>query len=42
LDTVKNFDRIILMKAGQICESGTYAELMERRGQFYGLALGAR
>jgi ABC-type polar amino acid transport system ATPase subunit len=42
LDTVKNFDRIILMKAGQICESGTYAELMERRGPFYDLALGAR
>jgi len=30
------------MKAGQICESGTYAEVMERRGQFYDLALGAR
>ena len=25
LDTVKNFDRIMVMKAGQICESGTYA-----------------
>jgi len=30
------------MKAGQICESGTYTELMERRGLFYDLALGGR
>ena len=42
LDTVKNFDRIMVMKAGQICESGTYTELMERRGLFYDLALGGR
>lgn len=42
LDTVKNFDRIMVMKAGQVCESGTYTELMERRGLFYDLALGGR
>ena len=40
LDTVKNFDRIMVMKAGQIGESGTYTELMERRGLFVRSRLG--
>ena len=31
LDTVKNFDRIMVMKAGRISESGTYTELMGAR-----------
>jgi len=32
----------MVMKAGQICESGTYTELIKRRGLFYDLALGGR
>ena len=39
LDTVKNYDRIMVLKTGQVYESGTYAELMEKRGLFYDLAV---
>lgn len=39
LSTVKNCDRIIVMDQGRIAEEGTYEELMERHGLFYGLAI---
>ena len=34
LSTVINFDRIIMLKNGEIAESGTYDELMEKKGLF--------
>jgi len=34
LSTVINFDRIIMLKDGNIAESGTYEELMEKKGLF--------
>ena len=35
LSTIKNADRIAVVKDGSICEIGTYDELMEMRGEFY-------
>jgi len=40
LDTVKNYDRIAVMKAGKIGEIGTYDELIEKKGMFYELVHG--
>ena len=37
LSTVKNADLILVMKAGEIVERGTHAELMQRRGFYYEL-----
>jgi ABC-type multidrug transport system fused ATPase/permease subunit len=37
LDTIRNFDRIAVMKAGKILEMGTYAELIARKGALYEL-----
>jgi len=37
LDTIKNFDKIGVMKAGKILEMGTYSELMARKGMLYEL-----
>jgi putative ABC transport system ATP-binding protein len=37
LDTVRTYDRIAVMRAGKIVESGTYGELMDRKGLFYEL-----
>ena len=37
LDTVQNFDRIAVMKAGKIIESGSYSELIARKGALYEL-----
>jgi ABC-type multidrug transport system fused ATPase/permease subunit len=37
LDTIKNFDKIAVMKAGKILEMGTYRELMARKGMLYEL-----
>ncbi len=37
LDTVKNFDKVAVMKAGKILEIGTYDELMARKGSLYEL-----
>ena len=37
LDTVRNFDRIAVMKAGKIIESGSYSELIARKGALYEL-----
>jgi NHLM bacteriocin system ABC transporter ATP-binding protein len=38
LSTIMNADRIYVLKAGRIVQSGTYAELMEREGPFRDLA----
>ncbi|WP_068619518.1 ABC transporter ATP-binding protein [Paenibacillus tuaregi] len=37
LSTVRNVDRIVVMKKGRIVESGTYDELLEKKGEFYKL-----
>ncbi len=38
LSTIMNADRIYVLQAGRITQSGTYAELMEREGPFRELA----
>jgi ABC-type bacteriocin/lantibiotic exporter with double-glycine peptidase domain len=38
LSTIINADRIYVLEAGSIVESGTYAELMEQKGPFRELA----
>jgi ABC-type multidrug transport system fused ATPase/permease subunit len=37
LDTIRNFDRIAVMKAGRIVEMGSYDELIARKGALYEL-----
>ncbi len=37
LDTIKNYDKVAVMKAGKILEMGTYEELMARKGMLYEL-----
>ncbi len=37
LDTIKNYDRVAVMKAGKIVEIGTYDELIARKGMLYEL-----
>jgi len=37
LDTIKNFDKVAVMKAGKILEMGKYDELMARKGMLYEL-----
>ncbi|MDQ0086648.1 ATP-binding cassette subfamily B protein [Paenibacillus anaericanus] len=37
LSTVKNADKIVVMKKGRIVESGTYEELLKQKGEFYKL-----
>lgn len=39
LSTIKNCDRILVMDKGKIAESGTYDELMDKKGMFYELAI---
>lgn len=34
LSTLKNYDRIVVMKEGQKVEEGTHAELMEKNGEY--------
>lgn len=41
LDTIVDYDKVAVMKAGRIVETGTYAELMEKRGMLYELVHGA-
>ncbi len=41
LDTIKNYDKVAVMKAGRIVEVGSYSELMEKRGMLYELVHGA-
>lgn len=40
LETVKDYDRILVMKAGRIVEIGSYDELLEKKGHFYDLLRG--
>ena len=37
LSTIRDADRIVVMKNGRVAEVGTYQELMERQGEFYQL-----
>ncbi len=37
LDTILNYDRIVVMKAGKIVEHGPYGELMAAKGALYEL-----
>ncbi|RLI70365.1 ABC transporter ATP-binding protein, partial [Candidatus Heimdallarchaeota archaeon] len=37
LSTVRNADRIIVLKDGKIVEEGTNAELLARKGEYYRL-----
>lgn len=37
LSTIRNADRIVVMKNGQVAETGTYEELIARQGEFYQL-----
>ncbi len=37
LEMVKDYDQIIVMKAGRIVEQGTFNELIEKKGAFYEL-----
>lgn len=37
LDTIKNFDKVAVMKAGKVLETGTYDELIARKGMLYEL-----
>jgi ATP-binding cassette subfamily B protein len=39
LSTIRDADRIVVMKQGQCVEIGTYEELMERKGEFYQLKM---
>lgn len=38
LSTIMNADRIYVLEAGRVVQSGTYAELMEQEGPFRALA----
>ena len=40
LDTIVEFDKVAVMKAGRIVEIGTYAELMQKKGHLYELEHG--
>lgn len=42
LDIIKNYDKIAVMKAGKIIESGSYKELIDRKGVFYELVGGRK
>ena len=37
LSTIKNADRIIVIKDGVLCEEGTFSELVEKKGEFYNM-----
>lgn len=37
LDTISNYDRVIVMKAGKIIENGPYGQLMDAKGALYEL-----
>lgn len=37
LSTIRDADRIVVMRNGRVAEVGTYQELMARQGEFYQL-----
>lgn len=37
LSTIRDADRIVVMRDGQVVETGTYEELIEKQGEFYEL-----
>lgn len=37
LSTIRNVDRILVLKHGEVVESGSYKELMEKQGEFYNM-----
>ncbi|WP_432737714.1 ABC transporter ATP-binding protein/permease [Maridesulfovibrio sp. FT414] len=41
LDTIKNYDKVAVMKAGKLMEVGPYDELMAKKGLLYELVHGA-
>lgn len=41
LDTIKGFDKVAVMKAGRIVESGSYNELIAKKGMLYELVHGS-
>ncbi len=41
LDTITNYDKVAVMKAGRIVETGSYAALMEKKGMLYELVHGS-
>ena len=40
LDIIKNYDKIVVLKAGKILETGTYDELIAKKGALYELVHG--
>ena len=40
LSTISEYDSIIVLDTGKIAEQGTYEELMDKKGLFYGLVMG--
>lgn len=40
LDTIKNSKVIFVFEKGKVVESGSYQELMEKKGYFYNLEKG--
>jgi ABC-type transport system involved in cytochrome bd biosynthesis fused ATPase/permease subunit len=42
LDIIKNFDKVAVMKAGKIHETGTYTELIAKKGLLYELEYGKK
>jgi ABC-type bacteriocin/lantibiotic exporter with double-glycine peptidase domain len=42
LDTIQNYDKVAVMKAGKIVEAGSYAALMRQKGVLYELVSGKR
>jgi len=39
LSTIREYDSIIVLEAGKIAEQGTYEELMDKKGLFYGMVM---
>lgn len=37
LSSIKNADRVLVMKEGKVVESGTHQELLERKGEYFNL-----